>query len=215
MTDSSGAVVWSADYKPFGEATITVSTITNNLRFPGQYYDAETGLNYNYWRDYNPVIGRYVESDPIGIQQGSNHLYVYAENNPLLKTDPRGKNVYSCVRPLDATLGSLIYQYLGLGYEYLWVDSMNAGFGLGPKMGYKALATALGLSSSPIDFVPGTIETESSRDGSTCSLVIMNSCIEKKIKETIEKEQAKNQVYSLKFYNCYNWANFVISTSNL
>jgi uncharacterized protein RhaS with RHS repeats len=48
MTDSSGTVVWAADYKPFGEVTITVSTITNNLRFPGQYYDAETGLNYNY-----------------------------------------------------------------------------------------------------------------------------------------------------------------------
>jgi hypothetical protein len=41
LTDSNGTVVWAADYKPFGEATIT-----NNLRFPGQYYDAETGLNY-------------------------------------------------------------------------------------------------------------------------------------------------------------------------
>jgi uncharacterized protein RhaS with RHS repeats len=55
MTDSSGAVVWAADYKPFGEATVTVSTITNNLRGIGQYFDAETGLNYNYFRDYNPV----------------------------------------------------------------------------------------------------------------------------------------------------------------
>ena len=36
LTDSSGQIVWSADYKPFGEATVTVSTITNNLRFPGQ-----------------------------------------------------------------------------------------------------------------------------------------------------------------------------------
>ncbi len=49
MTDSTGAVVWSAEYKPFGEATITVGT--NNLRLPGQYYDVETGLNYNYYRD--------------------------------------------------------------------------------------------------------------------------------------------------------------------
>ena len=51
MTASSGTVVWAADYKPFGEATVTVSTITNNLRFPGQYFDAETGLHYNYMRD--------------------------------------------------------------------------------------------------------------------------------------------------------------------
>jgi RHS repeat-associated protein len=90
MTDASGTVVWTADYKPFGEATITVSTITNNLRFPGQYYDAETGLNYNYARDYNPVIGRYVEADPIGINYGQNHLYVYVNNTPLMKKDPSG-----------------------------------------------------------------------------------------------------------------------------
>jgi RHS repeat-associated protein len=81
MTDSTGAVVWAADYKPFGEATITVSTITNNLRYPGQYFDAETGLNYNYFRDYNPVIGRYIEKDPIGIRRGKNHLYTYVKNN--------------------------------------------------------------------------------------------------------------------------------------
>jgi RHS repeat-associated protein len=89
MTDSSGTVVWAADYKPFGEATVTVSTITNNLRFPGQYYDAETGLNYNYFRDYNPVIGRYVESDPIGLR-GDLNLYRYVGNNPGRWIDPLG-----------------------------------------------------------------------------------------------------------------------------
>ncbi len=91
MTDSSGTVVWSADYKPFGEATVNPSsTITNNLRFPGQYYDVETGLNYNYMRDYNPTIGRYIESDPVGIQEGHNHLFVYAKNNALRFDDPFG-----------------------------------------------------------------------------------------------------------------------------
>ena len=90
MTDSTGTVVWSADYKPFGEATVTISTVTNNLRFPGQYYDAETGLNYNYYRDYNPVIGRYIEADPIGIRKGTNHLYFYVNENPLRFTDATG-----------------------------------------------------------------------------------------------------------------------------
>ncbi len=65
MTDFSGSVVWSADYKPYGETTITVSTIINNLRLPGQYFDAETGLNQNWWRDYNAVIGKYIEFDPL------------------------------------------------------------------------------------------------------------------------------------------------------
>jgi RHS repeat-associated protein len=90
MTGANQAVVWSAYYKPFGAATVTVSTIFNNLRFPGQYFDAETGLNYNYFRDYNPIIGRYVEADPIGIQQGDNHLYAYVENQPINQTDTLG-----------------------------------------------------------------------------------------------------------------------------
>jgi RHS repeat-associated protein len=89
MTDASGTAVWAADYKPFGEATITVSTITNNLRFPGQYYDQETGLHYNYFRDYNPAIDRYIEGDPIGLRGGIN-LYLYAGANSIRFTDPRG-----------------------------------------------------------------------------------------------------------------------------
>jgi RHS repeat-associated protein len=90
MTDSTGTVVWAADYKPFGEVTITVSTITNNLRFPGQYFDQETGLHYNYYRDYNPAIGRYPEADPVGIIRGENHLYVYVANRPITDIDPKG-----------------------------------------------------------------------------------------------------------------------------
>ncbi len=91
MADSSGVVRWAVDYKPFGEASIdqTVTTITNNLRFPGQYYDVETGLHQNGSRDYS-LIGRYIEADPVGIQSGKNHLYVYVENNPILFTDPFG-----------------------------------------------------------------------------------------------------------------------------
>ncbi len=94
MVDSTGTVVWAADYKPFGEATITVSTITNNLRFPGQYYDVETGLNYNYYRDYNPMTGRYIEADPIGLKGGLN-LFAYAKGSPIKWVDPRG---LLCVR---------------------------------------------------------------------------------------------------------------------
>ena len=90
MTDASGTVVWAADYKPFGEAVIAVSTITNNLRFPGQYYDTETGLHYNYYRDYNPVIGQYVEKDPIGLAERINNLYIYARNSPVKLIDPNG-----------------------------------------------------------------------------------------------------------------------------
>jgi RHS repeat-associated protein len=105
MMDAAGTVVWSADYKPFGEANVNVSTITNNLRFPGQYFDAETGLHYNYFRDYNPVIGRYIEADPIGLAGGIN-LYSYVLNNPINWVDPMGLKTYRCRRPLAAMGGS-------------------------------------------------------------------------------------------------------------
>ena len=89
MTDAAGATVWKADYEPFGMATVKVNTVENNLRFPGQYYDRETGLHYNYFRDYEPGTGRYVEADPIGLDGGLN-LYSYVDGNPVSFTDPLG-----------------------------------------------------------------------------------------------------------------------------
>ena len=75
--------------EPFGEVSILTEEIENPLRFPGQYFDAETGLHYNYFRDYDPSTGRYIESDPIGLDGGLN-TYLYAESNPLLLVDPYG-----------------------------------------------------------------------------------------------------------------------------
>jgi len=90
-------VVWKWDYfgSAFGEnapnedPNNTGTSFTFNLRFPGQYYDAETGLNYNYFRDYEPATGRYVESDPIGLGAGLNS-YAYVENNSLYFRDLQG-----------------------------------------------------------------------------------------------------------------------------
>jgi RHS repeat-associated protein len=65
ITDETGQVVWKADYDPFGEANVVVQLIENNFRFPGQYYDQETGLHQNWFRDYAPGLGRYVEADPL------------------------------------------------------------------------------------------------------------------------------------------------------
>jgi RHS repeat-associated protein len=89
MTDASANVVWSADYLPFGQANVNVALVENNLRFAGQYYDAETGLHYNYHRYYDPKLGRYLRADPIGLIGGLN-LYSYVSNEPIRRIDPFG-----------------------------------------------------------------------------------------------------------------------------
>jgi len=89
LTDENQTIAWKAAYTPFGEAVVLIATVENPFRFPGQYYDQETGLHYNYFRYYDPTTGRYVTPDPIGLEGGIN-LFVYVKNNPLKYKDPRG-----------------------------------------------------------------------------------------------------------------------------
>jgi RHS repeat-associated protein len=111
LTAINGAVVWAAKYSSFGEATIDgSSTIINNLRFPGQVYDEETGMHYNYFRYYDPSTGRYLKKDPshhlnksspfivpllLGNPQELNN-YSYGKNNPLSYIDSLGLKSEEC-----------------------------------------------------------------------------------------------------------------------
>lgn len=90
ITDSAGAVVWQWNPTPFGEnAPMSSSGFLFNLRYPGQYYDAETGNVYNHARYYDPALGRYLESDPMGLSAGVN-TYAYVTNDPEDQIDPTG-----------------------------------------------------------------------------------------------------------------------------
>jgi RHS repeat-associated protein len=89
MTDGHGAKVWAITAKPFGDGATISGPATLNLRFPGQYVDQETGLNQNWFREYDPRTGRYVRPDPIGFLGGLN-FYGYVASNPVRFSDPFG-----------------------------------------------------------------------------------------------------------------------------
>ena len=90
-TSATKAMVWRWEGRVFGEAPPTGS-VTVNLRYAGMYADSETGLYYNWHRYYDPKIGRYITSDPIGLRGGLN-TYLYARANPLRYIDPSGLGV--------------------------------------------------------------------------------------------------------------------------
>jgi RHS repeat-associated protein len=90
MYDSSGTEVWSAVFEPFGALHSVSGPLTLDLRFPGQFFELESGLHYNWHRHYDPTLGRYTQPDPIGLNGGSNR-FAYARSSPLMNIDPDGR----------------------------------------------------------------------------------------------------------------------------
>jgi RHS repeat-associated protein len=89
-TNGTQAIVWRWEGEAFGNTPAEeLAGVSVNLRFPGQYYDSETNLHYNYFRYYDPTLGRYLQSDPIGLKDGLN-TYNYVDLNPIRYVDPLG-----------------------------------------------------------------------------------------------------------------------------
>ena len=95
VTDAQRQIVWQGRTSPFGATVVRTALKTGgkvfeiNLRLPGQVFDSETGLNQNYYRDYDPQLGRYLTPDPSGLE-GAINPYTYVSNNPLTNVDPLG-----------------------------------------------------------------------------------------------------------------------------
>lgn len=129
-TNSAGSTVWTWDSGAFGKEAPT-GTATVNLRFPGQYFDSETTVFYNWNRYYNPATGRYISSDPIGLAGGLN-TFGYVSQNPLDSFDFAGLATIPApvfppiYNPPQSTPGQPGTEGACFGFGYLTCDQLRA-----------------------------------------------------------------------------------------
>jgi RHS repeat-associated protein len=177
---SSGTLAWRWDTDPFGTAAPNqnpagLGTFVYNLRAPGQYYQAETGLNQNVNRDYDPLTAKYIESDPIGLRGGVN-TYAYTLANPLWYLDADGREItcggYFCGTNTPAYVPPSIREppnpyYGGEGHFFLGggLTSITCTTECGKKQTFRywkvCLGAAVGASAS--GGVTGGLEGKSCR----------------------------------------------------
>lgn len=204
MTDPDGRVVWQAEYRPFGAASLEEDPdgdgkpTTNNQRFPGQYFDAETGLHYNWHRYYEPETGRYLQPDPTGIREGRNHLYVYVSNNPVSLIDPKGLEAQLCYSPVETKLLNVI------GARHASVKARCRGRDV--IRGFHPL----NFTWENRFYGPGQVLDDSGRSGLTCSGTGMTECV--------DEECVCRMMVSFTFpyfgvagRTCHQWAREVIA----
>ena len=174
VTTQSNRVLWSWVSDPFGNgAPITSNDDAGNpyqynLRFPGQYYDAETGLHYNMARYYNPAIGRYTQSDPIGLKGGIN-TYTYVRNNPIKFIDNWGFDTFTEQEKLEYLVGlftpwdyitTKTLQHYGLPEttsDYLSGGLVSSGTAMLTQLNFGASAVTI-LKVGAGEFIPGVSE---------------------------------------------------------
>jgi len=153
VTDASQNVVWRAQNFAFTQNVI-VANVTFNLGFPGQYYDAETAAWNNGFRDYKSGLGRYLESDPIGLRGGIN-TYDYVGGSPLKYVDPFGLTRWTVgIFNIGANAGYVRFQAISACVD----GKRTVAEG---NVGYFSLGLGIGFSGSTVtvdDGIPGNLD---------------------------------------------------------
>ncbi|MFZ1832167.1 MAG: RHS repeat-associated core domain-containing protein [Pseudomonadales bacterium] len=163
VTNATKAVVWRASNQAF-DSTVTLDGFGGlNLGFPGQVRDTETGTWYNGFRDYDPVTGRYLQSDPIGLAGGLN-TYGYVGGNPLRSSDPSGLLTWTGTQTGGAFFTAGVY-FFNLTSEcvngqrgHVRVTFVGAGLGLGVNV--SATASSAGFKDPYLFINPSSFNGE-------------------------------------------------------
>ncbi|MCF8029330.1 MAG: PQQ-binding-like beta-propeller repeat protein [Desulfohalobiaceae bacterium] len=157
LTARNGRVVWSTRYASFGGTQLVAQEIKNPLRFPGQYYDRETGLHYNYHRYYDPQVGRYLREDPLLFLGGNINLYTYCNNNSFINSDSYGLIIGAKGAAVGAIGGAITGAYAGAQEGGVWgaLAGATAGAASGAIAGFAGDFIAGGLGGGIIGTAVG------------------------------------------------------------
>ena len=222
LTNAQGQVVWQWLITGYGEVAPTTGAtgyafeapqlggssnssgnvyseeVNFKLRYPGQVWDEETGLSYNLNRYYDAQAGRYVQSDPIGLEGGWNR-FGYVGGDPLNQTDPRGLD-HPGMGPY--AVGASVYYYAG-GPGHIGI-----GVNGGKSIGYYPTPPSKTNYEFLFPGVPGALRLDRYMQSQPDKSVWLDANVEsvERLKNILKRADANPGTYSLPFNNCTTFA---------
>ncbi|HEA6316729.1 TPA: RHS repeat protein, partial [Escherichia coli] len=222
LISTEGTTAWYAEYDEWGNQLNEENPhqLQQLIRLPGQQYDEESGLYYNRHRYYDPLRGRYITQDPIGLKGGWN-FYQYPLN-PISNIDPLGLETLKCIKPLHSMGGTGERSGPDIWgnpfyHQYLCVPDGKGDYTCGGQ-------DQRGESKGDGLWGPGKASNDTKEAAGRCDLVETdNSCVENclkgKFKEVRPRYSVLPDIFTPinlgLFKNCQDWSNDSLETCKM